>query len=684
MLGRLLPRKHDSESKKLLYLKSPSARRVFQEQIDVGEILPNCGLAQQCDDESFAIHVFTGSGKEDGPQLCILGAGLNNGGRGINAALIEPISLRVVSVKNFDTYAGDSTQLETWIQSEILVGDIVIFFTFDEASKELSSFAKKLIFELGSYRVQELHFRSQWFMVSQRGIIGFTPYEILHAATHSRWADAINILQGQAVSPDPVSTENIPREHFCQQHNDAIYEEFCEASARREPLTTALLTNRSLIGNLVFSTPILLLVGSEPLATFEGIAGQPGVSPSLVHVLYEVQQTHTPALAALFGFQAVPLPKPFSRSDDLVLSPDFLAYMAQVMLVLEKDRSLLGAAAWNPNGFQSVTSDVHAAYRVEEFPGVGFLLPMAVARDGWPEVLRASNGGNLIVPDVSRVLLPSSYRLPDEPMRSVNIDVSAYIYRPGDLENSRYFQMIASLVRESNALHMSLEDLTHCRIGEQMLTSKIMQEYVKNSDPILLFPKNSDPILRLPKNSELNLRLPKNSEPIRLLPKNSEPILRFPKNSEPIARLPKNSEPIPRFPKNSEPIPLFPKNSDPIPRFPKNSEPIPRFPRNSEPMARFPKNSEPIALLPRNSEPIIRFPKNSDPILLLPRNSEPIALFPRNSEPIALLPRNSEPILRFSSGSKNSSDPVLSKSALLSVRRERLPKNSDPKRRTGR
>lgn len=82
----------------------------------------------------------------------VIGAGINNGGRGINAAIVEPTHFRLISVRNFDTYGTDSSDLETWIESEILIDDIVIFFTFDEASKELSNYAKKLLFELGKKR----------------------------------------------------------------------------------------------------------------------------------------------------------------------------------------------------------------------------------------------------------------------------------------------------------------------------------------------------------------------------------------------------------------------------------------------------------------------------------------------------------------------------------------------------
>ena len=42
--------------------------------------------------------------------------------------------------------------------------------------------------------------------------------------------------------------------------------------------------------------------------------------------------------------------------ENLILSPDFLFYMAQLVPTLEKDESLLCVSAWNPNGKPLISS----------------------------------------------------------------------------------------------------------------------------------------------------------------------------------------------------------------------------------------------------------------------------------------------------------------------------------------
>lgn len=47
-------------------------------------------------------------------------------------------------------------------------------------------------FFTGSGKIQDLQFRSQWFMISQKGINGFTSLEKLTFAKNDRWGEAID------------------------------------------------------------------------------------------------------------------------------------------------------------------------------------------------------------------------------------------------------------------------------------------------------------------------------------------------------------------------------------------------------------------------------------------------------------------------------------------------------------
>ena len=97
----------------------------------------------------------------------------------MNIAIVDPITRAIISVSNFDTYDKDSTALETLLLT-VRDGDIVILLTFDEPSSKLSHVARLLLAELGSGKAQNINYRTSWYMVSQKGITGYTPYEEIH------------------------------------------------------------------------------------------------------------------------------------------------------------------------------------------------------------------------------------------------------------------------------------------------------------------------------------------------------------------------------------------------------------------------------------------------------------------------------------------------------------------------
>uniref|UniRef100_A0A1B6KQP2 Alpha-1,3-mannosyl-glycoprotein 2-beta-N-acetylglucosaminyltransferase n=1 Tax=Graphocephala atropunctata TaxID=36148 RepID=A0A1B6KQP2_9HEMI len=510
-------------------------RRSIQDFIEVSEILPNCGIKEQCPEDSFPVHIYTGQDKDDQPKLCIhgkylIGNNINGGGRGLNAAIVDAVHFQVVAVHNFDLYSQNSTSLELWLAKQVMDNDIIIVFTFDEASKELSRKAKMSLYRLGSGKIQDLQFRSQWYMISQKGINGFTSLEKLTFAKNEHWGEAIDErlcvprqIPAVTIAPDPPPRANPLRENFCDSVKKMKCKEFCGAIAQHEAIYPALLTNRSLIGNAVYSTPILV-VGGTSLAslslTLQTLIHQPGIHSPSVLVLYLETETEMADLVRLFSFQAIPVNstannehilqglrlvrKKFPNKkyvivldEGLMVSPDFLFYMAQLSFLLEKDDSIFAISAWNPNGYKNVSSDPHLVYRSEHFPGLGFLLPLSIF-DKYLEanfssccshqsVLGWDVSGNVVFPDVSRLLRRSSdfihsspddleYQLFSHP-RETNVDVSAWIERPQELTKDRYFQQLVNLIQESTTFHLSDSDLHLCQEGTNAAVMRMLQEF---------------------------------------------------------------------------------------------------------------------------------------------------------------------------------------------------------------
>ena len=114
----------------------------------------------------------------------ILDQGINGCGRGINAVVIDPLSRSIVSVSNHDTYDKESTSLETLLLG-MREGELLLLLTFDEPSSKLSPVARLLLHEMGSGKAQNLNYRTSWYLVTQKGISGYSPYEEIHLPAYN-------------------------------------------------------------------------------------------------------------------------------------------------------------------------------------------------------------------------------------------------------------------------------------------------------------------------------------------------------------------------------------------------------------------------------------------------------------------------------------------------------------------
>lgn len=56
----------------------------------------------------------------------------------------------------------------------------------------LCSTSRLFFVDSGSGKIQDLQFRSQWYMISQKGINGFTALERLTFAKNDHWGDVID------------------------------------------------------------------------------------------------------------------------------------------------------------------------------------------------------------------------------------------------------------------------------------------------------------------------------------------------------------------------------------------------------------------------------------------------------------------------------------------------------------
>ncbi|XP_037082122.1 protein O-linked-mannose beta-1,2-N-acetylglucosaminyltransferase 1-like [Pollicipes pollicipes] len=104
--------------------------------------------------------------------------------------------------------------------------------------------------------------------------------------------------------------------------------------------------------------------------------------------------------------------------EDLECSPDIFRYFGQAQQILREDPSVFSVSAFNLHSFANTSHATNAAYRVDNFTGLGFLLPRKTyeheAKPLWLEYAwksefdlfmdkKVKKDREVIVPDVNRV-----------------------------------------------------------------------------------------------------------------------------------------------------------------------------------------------------------------------------------------------------------------------------------------
>ncbi|CAG2109856.1 unnamed protein product [Medioppia subpectinata] len=465
--------------------------------IKSGKKVANCGLPMVCQNNQFAVHLFTGRDNQIYPKLCIdgnyvLDKGLNGCGRGINLVIIDNMTRSILRVSNFDTYEKDSQPLETLLLT-LRVGDIVIMISFDEPTSKLSKVAKLLLHQMGSNWAQNLIYRSSWYIITQKGIDGYTPYENLNLPNTGGWADSHEIricvplkIKGLSVQPDPILDRNPKRAEFCAKYY-IHFPLFCEGNVVNDPLIAARILKFLPISGEIVRTPIIVLTAQTYAQnvylslTLETLIRQPGITPRNVIVFYNSISCPSIAyLAEVFDFMSndlsdfgddldevrrttemlFPDAKAFILIDmNTILAPDFLPFMGQLLpFLLTKGSDIESISAWNDNGFESVSNDSSVVYRVN----AGHYKPRfaALFRRGfafnispnflWSFVdnLNSNHDNNIIIPDVSRVLYvnPDLSSAPNEVQDEEEVLIKAFELGDG---LAFYAQSIGQMVNKS-------------------------------------------------------------------------------------------------------------------------------------------------------------------------------------------------------------------------------------------
>ncbi|GMR50610.1 hypothetical protein PMAYCL1PPCAC_20805 [Pristionchus mayeri] len=370
-----------------------------QKGVLLGEEWPQCGHTPACAADLLPMHFYSGANKDDHPRMCVGGrmvfaAGLNEAGRGLNVAVIDSKSRKIVKTGHFDTYEKESTSLELFLDG-LVEGDIVAVVSFDEASSMLSDMAKQIFYELGSSMVHRLKFRASWFFVGQKGIRVFSPFEDLNFPAGNAWATPIdaNVCVPASLSGPSErrsDKQNAAKRHFCAKYDRM--DEFCQESHLDDVIVPRPLTDPKRADDPIFNVPILVVAG-ESLDrlrfTLDSLIAQPGINTQLVIVAHNKEYKMAGDLALLFHFKPLPI-NATSKYNDLLLSSisaafsifpkateiivvenevaatsDLLFFFSQLLDVMKRDESIQMVHAFNYNGFARLSSSPSSVYRID-------------------------------------------------------------------------------------------------------------------------------------------------------------------------------------------------------------------------------------------------------------------------------------------------------------------------------
>ncbi|XP_061430094.1 protein FAM3A-like isoform X2 [Lethenteron reissneri] len=141
-----------------------------------------CGLQSPCPPHHFSFSIDSGAGNFLGPTLCfndeiLMSTVLNNVGFGINIALVNGTSGKMLATSYFNTFNGDDAGMVNFLRS-MRPGTIVMLASFHDPATRLNTTARQLLTELGSSVARVLKRRDSWAFVGAKGIRGKSPFEM--------------------------------------------------------------------------------------------------------------------------------------------------------------------------------------------------------------------------------------------------------------------------------------------------------------------------------------------------------------------------------------------------------------------------------------------------------------------------------------------------------------------------
>ncbi|XP_045708496.1 protein FAM3B [Phyllostomus hastatus] len=133
-----------------------------------------CDHWAPCPPNTYAYRLLSGGGRDKYAKICfedalLIGEKTRNVGRGINIAIVNYTTAKVIATQYFDMYEGDNSGAMTQFIRGAPAKSLLFMVTHDDGSSRLKEDAKKAIEELGSKEIRTMKFRSSWVFLTAKG-----------------------------------------------------------------------------------------------------------------------------------------------------------------------------------------------------------------------------------------------------------------------------------------------------------------------------------------------------------------------------------------------------------------------------------------------------------------------------------------------------------------------------------
>ncbi|XP_069801075.1 protein FAM3B [Dendropsophus ebraccatus] len=155
-----------------------------------------CAAWRTCSPSEAVYRIRSGGGNGIQPDICLedetlLGGIKKDGKRGINIAVVNRETLKVISTQSFDMWEGDFSGAMIDFINKAPNGALLLIASYDDPFTKLTEDAKKTFESLGSKEVRNLKFRSQWVFLTIKG--GTVPdnierEKVIHSGSNNRYS----------------------------------------------------------------------------------------------------------------------------------------------------------------------------------------------------------------------------------------------------------------------------------------------------------------------------------------------------------------------------------------------------------------------------------------------------------------------------------------------------------------